>query len=287
MSDRKPFSLIIVIVVLLVFGGVFYYAIDNLSKELTNVPHSAKGQPSGTGNGTSPAALKAAMEKGDIGAIKAEIAKGGAANTINSPYPLLEGRRQISLLTYAAMQGKADLVRALIDAGARTEPDSDDFGTPLMMAAAKGDLATLKELLKAGAKVDDRNKWGETALIKASTLGNAEGVRALLDGGASVKITDADGNTPLALAAGSEAPAAIVKMLIDAKADVDSTNRDGVTPLMQAAKLGDLQKCVMLLDAGAKATLKDNNNWTAKEWANQRQDESGKKCEELLAQAAR
>lgn len=284
MSDRKPFSLIIVIVVLLVFGGIFYLAIDNLAREFTAVPHPTKGQPSGSGRGPSPAALKAAIEKGDIAAIKAEVAKGG---NINSPYPLLEGRRQISLLTYAAMQGKADVVRSLIEAGAKTEPDSDDWGTPLMMAAAKGDLPTLKELLKANAKIDDKNKWGETALSMAAKLGSPDNVKALLEAGASVKAADAEGNTPLALASGSEAPAAIVKLLIEAKADVDATNRDGVTPLMQAAKLGDLEKCVLLLDAGAKATLKDNNNWTAKEWANQRQDDSGKKCEELLAQAAR
>jgi ankyrin repeat protein len=283
MSDRKPYSLLIVIVVLLVFGGVLYMALDSLTKEFTSVPHASKGQPGG-GRGASATALKAAVEKGDIGAIKSELAKGG---NINGQFQLLEsGRRQISLLTYAAMQGKADLIKALIEAGAKPEAASDDWGTPLMMAAAKGDLASLNELLKAGAKVDDRNKWGETALIKAATLGNVDNVKALLDAGASVSITDAEGNSALALSAGSDAPAAIVKMLIDAKSDVDSANRDGVTPLMQAAKLGDVQKCVLLLDAGAKAGLKDNNNWTAKEWANQRQDENGKKCEELLAQAA-
>lgn len=285
MREHKHFSLIIVVVLLLVFGGVFYYAIDSLTKEITPIPKSAHGAPGSSAKSASVEALKAAVAKGDIAAIKAATDKAGG---INGQFPLLEsGRRQISLLTYAAMQGDAKLIAGLLAAGAKLENASDDWGTPLMMAAAKGDLASLTELLKAGAKVEDRNKWGETALILAARFGTPEKVKALIDAGATVVKADNEGNTALSAAAGSDSPAVIVKMLVDAKAEVDVANKDGVTPLMQAAKLGDLEKCVMLLDAGAKVSLKDSNSWTAYDWAKQRADEPGEKCAAFLAQAGR
>lgn len=285
MSDKKPFSLVIVVVALLIFGGVFYYAIDRLTKEITPVPRAAQGMPQPSGKAATIASLKAAIASGDINAIKAAADKAGG---INGQFTLLEsGRRQISLLTYAAMQGDAKLIAGLIAAGAKPESASDDWGTPLMMAAAKGDLDSLNELLRAGAKVEDKNKWGETALIMAVRFGTPDKVKALLEAGAAVNRSDSEGNTPLAAAAGSESPPIIVKMLLDAKADPDAANKDGVTPLMQAAKLGDLQKCVHLLDAGAKVGLKDSNSWTAFDWAKQRSDDSGEKCASFLAQASR
>lgn len=285
MGERKPFALLIVIVLLLIFGGVFWYAIDSLTKEIAATPKPAKGSAR-AGNSVAIDALKAAIAKGDIAAIKAELSKGGA--DINGQFQMGEsGRRQVSLLTYAAMQGNAELIKSLINAGARPEAASDDWGTPLMMAAAKGDLATVSELLKAGAKVDDRNKWGETALIMAVRFGSAEKVQALLDAGASVRLADNEGNTPLAAAAGSEAPAAIVGMLLEKSAEVDSANRDGVTPLMLAAKLGDVDKCILLLSAGASTTVKDGNNWTALDWARQRSDTAGEKCAVILTQAGK
>ncbi len=283
MSQRRPYALMFVIALLLVFGGVFYFAIDSLTKEFT--PGSRPTKTSGHGK-VSLSGLRTAIEKGDIASIKAELAKGGA--DINGQFQLLEaGRRQVSLLTYAAMQGNAELIKSLVAAGAKPEAASDDWGTPLMMAAAKGDLASLTELLRAGAKVDDRNKWGETALIMAVRFGSEDKVKALLQAKASVRQSDNEGNSPLAAAAGSEAPAPIVKLLLDAGAEVDTANRDGVTPLMLAAKLGDADKCMLLLSAGASTTLKDGNNWTAVDWARQRSDTAGEKCAVILSEAGK
>lgn len=285
MKQQRPFSLIFVVALLLVCGGVFYYAINSLTKEFTPVPKSVHGVSQNSGKTAAIDALKAAIANGDVAGIKAAADKAGG---INGLFPLLEGgRRQISLLTYAAMQGDAKLISALLAEGAKLENASDDWGTPLMMASAKGDLASLNALLAAGAKVEDRNKWGETALLFAVRFGTPEKVKALLDAGAAVQRADNDGNTPLAAAAGGESPVSIVKMLLDAKADVDAANKDGVTPLMQAAKLGDLEKCVLLLDAGAKVSAKDSNSWTAYDWAKQRRDEPGEKCAAYLDQAAR
>jgi len=121
----------------------------------------------------------------------------------------------------------------------------------------------------------------------AVRFGSAEKVQALLEAGSSVNLADNEGNSPLAAAAGSEASADIVAMLIEKGAQVDSVNRDGVTPLMLAAKLGDVDKCILLLSAGASTTVKDGNNWTALDWARQRSDAAGEKCAEILTNAGK
>ena len=66
-----------------------------------------------------------------------------------------------------------------------------------------------------------------------------------------------------------------------------TANRDGVTPLMLAAKLGDVDKCILLLSAGASTIVKDGNNWTALDWARQRSDTAGEKCAAILTQAGK
>lgn len=285
MNKRRPYAFLLVVALLLVFGGVFYFAIERLTREVAPI---AKGGPgTATSSQTASAAvLRKAIEDGDIAAIRAELARSGG--DINGQFHLLEvGRRQVSLLTYAAMRGDQDLIKSLIEAGARPEAASDDWGTPLMMAAAKGDLASMSELIKAGAKVNERNRWGETALFMAVRFGSPEKVRLLLDSGASVRVADNEGATVLAAASGSESPAEIMRMLLEAGADTDTANRDGITPLMIAAKLGDVDKCILLLSAGANTGLKDANNWTALDWARQRSDSAGERCAEVLFQAAR
>lgn len=285
MSQRRPYALLLVVALLLALGGVFYLAIESVTREITPASKPGKGSGKG-GRSVSVAVLRTAIERGDIAAISAELTRGGA--TINGQFYLLEsGRRQVSLLTYAAMHGRADLIKALIDAGAKPEEASDDWGTPLMMAAAKGDVASITELIKSGAKVNDQNKAGETALMMAVRTGTVEKVRTLIEAGASAKLADHDGTTPLAAAAGSDASPAVVKLLLEAGAEVDAANREGVTPLMLAAGLGDADKCMLLLSAGANTALKDGNNWTALDWAGQRSDSAGKRCQEILAQAGK
>ncbi|MBX3375806.1 MAG: ankyrin repeat domain-containing protein [Phycisphaeraceae bacterium] len=285
MKKRRPYAFLLVVVLLLAFGTVFYIAIERLTREVS--PVSKSGPGTATSRQTASAAvLRKAIEDGDIAAIKAELARSGG--DINGQFYLLEvGRRQVSLLTYAAMQGSSQTIKALIEAGARPEAASDDWGTPLMMAAAKGDLASMSELIKAGAKVNERNRWGESALFMAVRFGSPDKVRLLLDSGASVRLADNEGNSVLAAAAGGEAPPEILRMLLDAGADPDTANRDGVTPLMIAAKLGDADKCILLLSAGASTTLKDGNGWTALDWARQRSDAAGERCAEVLVQADR
>jgi hypothetical protein len=54
---------------------------------------------------------------------------------------------------------------------------------------------------------------------------------------------------------------------------------------MRAAEAGEVSKCAMLLNAGARAELRDADGRTAMDWARLRSDESGERCAAFLAQA--
>ena len=124
-------------------------------------------------------------------------------------------------LTYAAVGGHTDTVKALIDAIADVNPQrsptvaslpacwagkllanaQDHFGfTALMWATLNGHADTVKALTCVGADVNMQDKCGKTALMLASEKGHADVVKVLLDAGADVNAQDDNGNTALSLA---------------------------------------------------------------------------------------
>ena len=83
-------------------------------------------------------------------------------------------------------------------------------------------------------------------LAKAIRDGDLKAVRAQLDAGALVNVRDADGNTPLLLAAVYADPEC-VELLLKKDADVNAANKAGATSLMRAAT--DYAKAKLLIDA--------------------------------------
>ena len=87
----------------------------------------------------------------------------------------------INLLHWAAITNRATVIPVLVKAGVPLNA-TDDFGyTPLMYAATidEGDTNTLNALLAAGADRGIKNEEGRTALEQARRYKHADLVKAL------------------------------------------------------------------------------------------------------------
>jgi ankyrin repeat protein len=115
----------------------------------------------------------------------------------------------------AAIGSYADVVQALLDAGAGVNLTNKFGQTPLALAAMSGDLSVVKALVAHGAEV---NPDGPSPLMGAASWGNVRITEYLLSAGAKIDATDATGQTALmwAARAGREA---VVQLLLKSGAD--------------------------------------------------------------------
>lgn len=107
---------------------------------------------------------------------------------------------KVSLL-WAACEGHAKVVEKLIDEG--VNPDScidDQSGTIIGEAAQRGHYEVVKTLINKGAKLDAKSVNGLTALHKAVIGNHVDVVKLLLDSGANHTIRSNDNHEPLTLA---------------------------------------------------------------------------------------
>lgn len=154
-----------------------------------------------------------------------------------------------TVLSVAAEQGRTDLVRLLLAAGADPEgstPLHEDV--PLFAAARSKNRETLELLLTTDAEVEAIGGRSTTALIEAVKVGWQEGVQRLLAAGADVNAAT-DNKTPLIVAAG-QIRESIVQLMLDHGADVNVV-AGGRTALMNALEQNRLAIARLLRRAGA------------------------------------
>uniref|UniRef100_A0A2A4JPK8 Uncharacterized protein n=1 Tax=Heliothis virescens TaxID=7102 RepID=A0A2A4JPK8_HELVI len=188
--------------------------------------------------------------------------------------------------------GHADIVRALLDAGAEIDHADDDGrtalsvaslcasgcacaalllergadvsradrdkATPLLVAAFEGHTEICELLLEAEADPEAGDAAGRTALWAAAAAGHARALRLLLFWGACVDNMDADGRTVLSVAA-AQGNVEVVRQLLDRGLDEHHRDNSGWTPLHYAAFEGHIEVCEALLEAGAKVDEADND----------------------------
>jgi ankyrin repeat protein len=93
------------------------------------------------------------------------------------------------------------VARFLLEKGADVNAQAKDGISPLMLAAVSGQPDMVKLLLEKGAKVGLTDERGWTALSWACKWGeDVESVEALLAGGADLNQSTDKGETPLAMA---------------------------------------------------------------------------------------
>ncbi len=172
------------------------------------------------------------------------------------------------LMTAANRGAGGEVVELLLDHGADPNHVADDEMTPLILAGG-GDLRSVKALLAHGADPRAHTTAGFNALHAAVVIGNTEAARLLVERGADVNVKAGHGRTPLIEAAEQGRPE-LVQLLIAHGADVDARETfSATTAMMEAAASDRAEPAVIdaLLSAGAKVSLRDDEDASAITWA--------------------
>jgi ankyrin repeat protein len=202
-------------------------------EEILNSGISPEVQPTGT-----ETPLISAARHGKTEVVKLLIKRGA----------FLENRDGFGMtaLGYAARRGHLDIVKILVGAGSYFDtPDLKYKLTPLMLASYEGREEVVRFLLDAGANPNLLNNDRGTALMNAAFSGNATVVGLLLAKGVNVNIQTSNGFTALMFATEQKATAA-VKLLLDAGADISLHNSEGKTAL-DIARAGQWEQGIALL----------------------------------------
>ncbi len=163
--------------------------------------------------------LHGVAERGDVSAMKAELAAGAAADA--------RDERAMTPLHRAAVTGRLEAAALLLDHGADPNARAEGDMTPLHYAAmlAHPELAGL--LARRGARTDLRNASGMMPLHLAA---NDKVVGVLAANGADVNALTSKGLTPLHTARHG----LVARALIDHKADIRIRTPKGRTPMETA-----------------------------------------------------
>jgi Ca-activated chloride channel family protein len=187
--------------------------------------------------------------------------KGGEQTSVVQPLPLPEG------VSNLAVGGGVACQKAMF----RSAPAVEACEAP------SSGLDRLKEFWSNGAS-DERQAAGDrdaSLLHKAADEGRADAVKSELGAGADLNSKDAEGRTPLMLAA-MHGHTEAVKALLDNGAKVDVRDGKGYTALMYAVQAGQADIVKLLLENGANPNTKGKDGKRALTLARE------KKCTEIV-----
>ncbi len=143
-----------------------------------------------------PLPLHNAVRDGDLDALHSLLDAGEHPDTLEQ----MPDSRPTTALQLAAGEGKTEVVRILLEAGARTDITDVEGWTVLHVAAQHAGPDTVQLLIAAGADVGARGPDNATALHLAARRGDADAASAiigiLLDAGAGPLLEDDEGHTP-------------------------------------------------------------------------------------------
>ena len=181
-----------------------------------------------------------------------------------------------SALLYAAYQGDAELVKALLDKGANPNLRNEYGAFALSEAVQQGSQPIVDMLLSHKADANLGNVEGETALMVAARSGNLAAAQALLKAGAKVNAKENWGGQTAVMWAAAQSQTEMLKLLIKNGADVNmqgamrlwdrrtlseprpkDMNKGGLTALLYASREGCTDCVKILKDAGADFNATD------------------------------
>lgn len=137
------------------------------------------------------------------------------------------------------------------------EQDQNGFSAA-MIAAAGGQLDAFRLLVYAGASMKLQNKYGETALTLSEASQNADLFeRVILEYAVERGNYCSAGFYPLHCAAGCGDLALARTLVANRGYDINFADADGYTPLMLAARVGHGSMCEFLISSGAICNVKN------------------------------
>ncbi len=203
--------------------------------------------------------LHEAALAGSVALVHAAVANGVQVSARD-----IYGRTAVS---YAALNGHAEVCQYLLSLP--REGDRDDAGTvdldgfsPLVLAVMNGRTEVVRILLQHGAKVDPKDNTDLVPLGLACQGGHEQITSLLLAANAQI-VPNAEGLTPQALAA-RQGHVGCLQLLLDAKADCNVVEKGALwTPIFFAAENGHGECIKTLLRHGARIDLVDEKERNA------------------------
>ena len=174
-------------------------------------------------------------------------------------HPTADGKT--SALMLASYQGNSEIVKMLLEKGAKVNLQNEKKVSALILAAGQGNVEVLKQLLERGADVNLKGEGGSTALLSAFLAkeqyvpqwqaNKVEMIKLLLNHDADVKVRDGH-HTALSCAIAMKS-IEIINLLLDK--DKNLVNQPDLFfghPLSSQISLNSPEIFELLLKAGAK-----------------------------------
>lgn len=188
-------------------------------------------------------------------------------------YELVEGglnvnemdRENVSILHWAAINNRLDIVKYLVGKGAIVDRFGGDLdSTPLHWATRQGHLTMVVLLLGCGADPTLRDGQGFSCIHLASQFGHTAIVAYLIAKGGDVDMVDRNGMTPLMYSAYRVFGYDPTRLLITMGAGINKQDKvNGNTPLHLACQTGNTCVVKMLFDKKADLNILNAKGQTA------------------------
>lgn len=217
-------------------------------------------------------ALFDAVRDKDKNAIRDALRNGAGINaTVADEYHY---QYSYTPLHFAFQTRDRELIKFLLEKGADIAARTHRGETVMSMAVQAGDADLVDFLLANGADPDTEAPYfGERMLHKAANGYNGLPIaKALKKHGADIEAGNEYGRTPLHTAAHSYQGTDVLEWLIAQGADINAESNFGEVPLHLAARYGNAEHVQILLGAGAKTGLRDNDGKTPLDYARKRTD---------------
>lgn len=197
-----------------------------------------------------------AVERGSV-----ELAAARIVGKHGLGVDVIEGRRKVEPLHWAAINDQPDTIARIIKSGVPVDMRDGQGRTALMVAAAFGNVSAAEALIAHGADIQASDAVdGNQALHFAAVAGRTGVARLLLDHGAHVDVRGPHDETPLHYAA-LYGQRRMIGFLVERGSDPNATDINGIRPIQYAFRRNQDAAADLLLHLGARPDgLKDAVN---------------------------